>query len=73
MGPHEQLVWVVMGRMEFRIDEGRRVLEAGGVATIPGMEHEGWCHEDTEIIDVFAPLRDDFLAGGGPTWLSEKS
>ena len=33
--PHEQLVWVVKGRMDFRIDKERRVLEAGGIATIP--------------------------------------
>jgi quercetin dioxygenase-like cupin family protein len=28
--PHEQLVWMLKGRMEFRIDKERRVLEAGG-------------------------------------------
>ena len=33
--PHEQLVRVVKGRMDFRIDKERRVLEAGGIATIP--------------------------------------
>ena len=61
--PHEQLVWVVKGRMDFRIDKERRVLEAGGIATIPGgVEHEGYCHEDTEVIDIFAPPREDFLA-----------
>ena len=39
--PHEQLVWMVKGRMEFRIDKERRVLEAGGIAAIPGgVEHE---------------------------------
>ena len=58
----------------FRIDKERGVLEAGGTVVIPGgAEHEGWCHEDTEIIDIFAPPREDFLAGGGPTWLREKS
>ena len=72
--PHEQLVWIVKGRMEFRIDKERRVLESGGFAAIPsGVEHEGWCHEDTEVVDVFAPPREDFLAGGEPTWLPEKS
>jgi len=49
--PHEQLVWVVKGRMDFRIDKERRALEAGGIATIlGGVEHEGYCHEDTEVI-----------------------
>ena len=41
--PHEQLVWVVKGRMDFRIDKERRALEAGGIATIlGGVEHEGY-------------------------------
>ena len=71
--PHEQIVWMLKGRMEFRIDKERRVLEAGGIASIPGgVEHEGWCQEDTEVVDIFAPPREDFLAGGGPTWLREK-
>jgi quercetin dioxygenase-like cupin family protein len=71
--PHEQLVWLLKGRMEFRIDKERRMLEGGGIVVIPGgAEHEGWCHEDTEVVDVFAPPREDFLAGGGPTWLHEK-
>jgi quercetin dioxygenase-like cupin family protein len=71
--PHEQIVWMLKGRMEFRIDNERRVLEAGGIASIPGgVEHEGWCQEDTEVVDIFAPPREDFLAGGGPTWLREK-
>jgi unsaturated pyranuronate lyase len=72
--PHEQLVWIIKGKMEFRIDKERRVLEAGGIAVFPGgVEHEGWCHEDTEVVDIFVPPREDFLAGGGPTWLREKS
>jgi hypothetical protein len=39
---------------------------------VGGVDHEGWCHEDTVVIDIFAPPREDFLAGGGPTWLREK-
>jgi hypothetical protein len=29
-----------------------------------GSEHEAWFREDTEVIDFFAPPRDDFLLGG---------
>ena len=66
-------MWVVKGRMEFRIDGERPVLEADGIAATPGgVEHEDWCNEDTEAVDIFAPHREDFLAGGGPTWLREK-
>ena len=43
---------------------------AGDVAVIPGnVEHEAIFLEDTEVVDVFAPPREDFLSGGLPTYL----
>jgi hypothetical protein len=36
-----------------------------------GVEHEGWFHEDTEVIDFFVAPRDDLLAGGKPSYMSE--
>ena len=41
----------------------------GGVTG--GTEHEAWVREDTEVIDFFAPPRDDFLLGGKPAYMSE--
>jgi mannose-6-phosphate isomerase-like protein (cupin superfamily) len=39
--PHEQIVWMLNGRMEFRIGSDRRSMIAGDVAVIPGdVEHE---------------------------------
>ena len=35
------------------------------------IEHEAWFREDTEVIDFFAPPRDDFLFGGKPADMSE--
>jgi hypothetical protein len=34
-------------------------------------EHEAWFREDTEVIDFFAPPRDDFLVGDKPAYISE--
>jgi hypothetical protein len=31
-----------------------------------GVEHGAWFREDTEVVDFFAPPREDFLAGGRP-------
>ena len=71
--PHEQIVWMLSGKMEFRIGGERRVLNAGEVAVIPGgAEHEGWCQEDTEVVDIFVPPREDFLGGGTPVYMREK-
>jgi len=68
--PHEQIVWMIQGKLDLRIGSERRSLTAGDVAVIPGdVEHEALCAEDTEVIDVFAPPRDDFLAGGAPSYM----
>jgi hypothetical protein len=60
------------GMVEFRLDSEQRVCGPGDVVVIPGgTEHEAWFREDTEVIDFFAPPRDDFLLGGKPTYMSE--
>ena len=35
------------------------------------VEHEAWFREDTEVIDFFAPPREDFLGGGKPAYIRE--
>src|SRR5712671_4658193 len=80
--PHEQIVWMLKGKMDFRIGNERHSMIAGDVAVIPGdIEHEGFFSEDTEVVDVFAhrvkifsrgvrrPPREDFLAGGTPSYM----
>ena len=60
------------GQDEFRLGSEQRVCGPGDVVVIPGaMEHEAWFREDTEVIDFFAPPRDDFLLGGKPAYISE--
>jgi len=68
--PNEQIVWMLNGRMDFRIGTDRRSMTAGDVAVIPGnVEHEGFFPEDTEVVDIFAPPRADFLTGGTPPYM----
>ena len=68
--PHEQIVWMLKGKMDFRIGNERRSMIGGDVAVIPGdIEHEGFFSEDTEVVDVFAPPREDFLAGATPSYM----
>ena len=45
----------------------------GDVGVIPGnVEHEAWFVEDTEVIDVFAPPREDFFPGAGaPAYMQQ--
>jgi quercetin dioxygenase-like cupin family protein len=68
--PHEQIFWMLSGKMKFRLGEETRVCGPGEVCVIPGgVEHEAWWLEDTEVIDIFAPPREDFLAGGIPAYM----
>src|SRR5262249_6825086 len=65
--PHEQVFWVLSGKMDFRLGNERRTCGPGAVAVVPsGVEHEAWFPERTEVIDVFAPPREDFLTGETP-------
>ena len=69
---NEQIVWMLKGKMEFRLGSEQRVCGQGDVVVIPGgTEHEAWFREDTEVIDFFAPPRDDFLGGGKPDYIGE--
>jgi quercetin dioxygenase-like cupin family protein len=69
--PHEQMFWVISGRMDFRLGNERRMCNAGDLGVIPGgVEHEAWFPEDTDVIDVFAPPREDFMPGkGAPAYM----
>ena len=70
--PHEQLFWVLSGQMDFRLGDEKRSCGPGDMGVIPGgVEHEGWFPVDTEVIDIFSPPREDFLAGGRPPYMSE--
>ncbi|NWG24993.1 MAG: cupin domain-containing protein [Pseudorhodoplanes sp.] len=70
--PHEQIVWMLKGRMDFRIGDEKHSMVAGDVAVIPGgVEHEGFFPEDTEVVDVFAPPRQDFIDGGPPPYMQK--
>ena len=69
---NEQTVWMLEGKMEFRLGTEQRVCGRGDGVVIPGgIEHEARFREDTEVIDLFAPPRDDFLLGGKPAYMSE--
>jgi quercetin dioxygenase-like cupin family protein len=68
--PHEQISWMIKGRQDLRIGDQRRTMVAGDFAVIPGgVEHEAYFPEETEVLDFFTPVREDFLAGGPPAYM----
>jgi quercetin dioxygenase-like cupin family protein len=60
--PHEQTGYVISGRMTFTIDDERFEAEPGDSWNIPGnVEHHVEVLEDTVVIEVFSPPREDYL------------
>jgi quercetin dioxygenase-like cupin family protein len=64
--PHEQMGYLVSGRLEFTVGGRTEVLGPGDVWRIPG----GVPHRVVAVggpavaIDVFHPVREDYLGGG---------
>ncbi len=59
---NEQVSFVLDGALKFKID-GREVIVRGGeVLQIPGtVPHEVEVLEDTLVVDVFSPVRQDWI------------
>ncbi len=71
--PHEQFVWVISGSIRLRIGAAVRTIEPGDIAVVPGgIEHEAFFPEDTDVIDFFAPVREDFLTGEVPSYMAHR-
>lgn len=60
--PHEQIGYVVRGRVTFQIGDRVQELGAGDSYCVPGGEpHEVHTLEDAVCIDIFSPVREEFL------------
>jgi quercetin dioxygenase-like cupin family protein len=60
--PHEQIGYVASGRVTFRIGAESRELGPGDSYCAPGGEMHGVdALEDSICIDIFSPVRDEYL------------
>ena len=61
--PHEQITMVERGRVRYIIEGQERVLEQGDMLHLPsGISHGAtMLDEEVVLIDIFSPLREDFL------------
>jgi len=61
--PHEQISYVLKGELEFTLGDETKVLKAGELCLIPSNVEHGVKVGDKEtiVIDVFSPIREDFL------------
>ncbi|MGA3045723.1 MAG: cupin domain-containing protein [Terracidiphilus sp.] len=59
--PHEQMVYIVRGRIRFEHPGGSFVVGQGESFLVPGnVEHQASALEDSEVLDIFTPMREDY-------------
>ena len=62
--PHTQITYVVSGRFSFTIDgETHQVGPGDTLLKTDGVEHGCTCLEAGVLLDIFNPMREDFLPG----------
>ena len=60
--PHTQITYVMDGALEFTMDGETKIMRKGDSVFIkPYAVHKAVAIEDTMLIDMFAPMREDFL------------
>ncbi|MDJ0874109.1 MAG: cupin domain-containing protein [Desulfobacterales bacterium] len=63
--PHEQTGYLVAGRMELTIGAQTHAVRPGDSWCIPGeVEHGAIVLEDSIAVEVFTPVREDYLPAG---------
>jgi quercetin dioxygenase-like cupin family protein len=62
--PNEQIATVLQGRLRFLVDDEELVVSSGeSVPLAANVPHEVEALEDTVVLDVFSPVREDWLRG----------
>lgn len=70
---HTQATYCAAGKFEFDIDGKKQIISAGdGVYIEPNLVHGAVCLEEGILIDVFSPVREDFLTGEGVSYFGDK-
>jgi len=61
--PHTQITYVISGKFEFTIGGETRIVTAGDTMLKKnGIEHGCVCLEDGILLDIFSPMREDFVS-----------
>ena len=70
---HTQTTYCAKGKFEFTIGDEKKIVNGGnGVYIPPNILHGAICLEDGILIDVFSPVREDFLDGSGVSYFGKK-
>lgn len=61
---HSQTTYVVSGKFEVTVGDDKKILSEGdGFYIPPNIEHGAVCLDDGKLVDVFSPVREDFMEG----------
>ena len=61
--PHEQVSYILSGKFRYTMDSESYILEKGATDSVPPeVLHGAEALEDSVILDVFTPQREDFLS-----------
>ena len=61
--PHTQITYVVSGQFEFESGGEKKVVNPGdSMLKRDGVEHGCVCLEEGILLDIFAPMREDFVS-----------
>ena len=59
--PQEQMVYIVSGHLSFQHPGGVVEAKRGDSFLVPGnVEHQAFALEDSEVLDIFTPWREDY-------------
>jgi quercetin dioxygenase-like cupin family protein len=68
--PHEQIAVMVHGKLRLNVENTETIMGKDDIVVIPpNAPHEAEALEDTVVIDIFSPPREDFLSGDRPAYL----
>ena len=60
--PHTQITYVVSGRFEFTIGDEKNIVTTGDtMLKKDGVPHGCVCLEEGVLLDIFSPMREDFV------------
>ena len=70
---HSQASYVAKGKFEMTVGDQKQVLQEGDSFYIPpDIMHGALCLEEGILIDVFSPVREDFLDGSTVSYFGKK-
>lgn len=60
--PHEQMTYILEGEFSFKVGDQEKIVKAGDVLyKQPNVEHGCVCLKKGKLIDIFTPIRKDFI------------